>query len=286
MSGLEVLVLDGGATVAGIVGAGAAALGYKQCKEDETELTDSEEELRLLLSRLCEAKTSAEAGHHAVTAAWRGPLSLFGKAAEAAANAGGVPKWACSVARSSRELVDEAAELEDLADVYKAQLELAIREKKSLRHSPICRLESLLDSLSNQLTLQVPALILAHEAFAVKSSTALEAFELANLSERSQHLISQALEVAAIAIEERKARIIRERDSQEYQLHDDREDKHQELPVAILQDRGRIGEVWRAVRDTGNPESLMRALARRTEGAEVTEENDPQELSPWVLAYT
>ena len=45
MSGLEMLFMDGGATVAGVLSAAAAVLGYKQQKEDDIELVDQPPDL-------------------------------------------------------------------------------------------------------------------------------------------------------------------------------------------------------------------------------------------------
>ena len=39
------MFVDGGATVAGIVSAGAAVLGYKQQRQDEVELVDQPDDL-------------------------------------------------------------------------------------------------------------------------------------------------------------------------------------------------------------------------------------------------
>ncbi|CAE8731429.1 unnamed protein product, partial [Polarella glacialis] len=239
-SGLELLFLDGGATVAGLVGAGAAALGYEQRRRDDEELAESLEEFQYLRVVLVEAKVCAHAGHRAVTAAWRGPLSLFGQREEAAAAERGVPAWAAAAACAARGLADEAAELQDLADVYEAQLE----------------------RLSLDLTTQalgVPSVILAREAF-----DTLDAVQ--SQSEPPRH-VSRALEVASAAAAVRELRHMKERARKQQldQVGDtDSEDRgevddDEELPIAILRDRKLLGELWRRP-----SEALARAVARRS----------------------
>ena len=156
MSGLE-LFMDGGATLAGAVSAGAALLGYKQQKEDDSELVEDEEELERLRQNLGEAITSTCAAHAAITAAWGESLSLF--------VARGAQSLAVEALEAAKRLVEEAAELEDLADVYDAQLQLAITKRRGLRRTPLRHLETRLDGLSLALTAHVPAVVLAKEAF-------------------------------------------------------------------------------------------------------------------------
>ncbi|CAE8590955.1 unnamed protein product, partial [Polarella glacialis] len=242
-SGLELLFLDGGATVAGLVGAGAAALGYEQRRRDDEELAESLEEFQYLRVVLVEAKVCAHAGHRAVTAAWRGPLSLFGQREEAAAAERGVPAWAAAAACAARGLADEAAELQDLADVYEAQLMLAARVGRSLRRAPVRQLEAQLERLSLDLTTQVPSVILAREAF-----DALDAVQ--SQSEPPRH-VSRALEVASAAAAVRELRHMKERARKQQldQVGDtDSEDRgevddDEELPIAILRDRKLLGEL-------------------------------------------
>ena len=62
MSGLEVF-LDGGATFASLLSAGAAVVGYRQQKEDDLELVEDVEEVEQLRKNLSEAATSACAAH-------------------------------------------------------------------------------------------------------------------------------------------------------------------------------------------------------------------------------
>ena len=175
MSGLE-LFLDGGATFAGLLSAGAVVVGYKQQKEDDSELVEDEEELEILRKNLSEATTSACAAHTALTVAWGQPLSLFkGDMSQIS--------WATEAVDMAKGLVELAAELEDLADVYDAQLHLAISKRRSLLRWPLGRLEAKLEEMQLVLTAQIPAVVLAKEAMAfgtkamkpVQAETAIEA---------------------------------------------------------------------------------------------------------------
>ena len=171
MSGLEVF-LDGGATFASLLSAGAAVVGYRQQKEDDLELVEDVEEVEQLRKNLSEAATSACAAHAALTAAWGQPLSLFRGPV-------GMPQvmqvaWAVEAVEVAKELVESAAELEDLADVYDAQLQLAKSHGRSLLRSPLLRLEERLDELSLVLTSQIPAVVLAKEAFTLGDTFAVK----------------------------------------------------------------------------------------------------------------
>ena len=177
MSGLE-LFLDGGATFAGLLSAGAAVVGYKQQKEDDSELVEDEEELEILRKNLNEATTSACAAHTALTVAWGQPLSLFKGDMSINCN------WAIEAVDMAKGLVELAAELEDLADVYDAQLHLAISKHRSLLRWPLRSLEAKLEEMQLVLTAQIPAVVLAKEAMAfggtkatkpVQAQTAIEA---------------------------------------------------------------------------------------------------------------
>lgn len=230
MSGLE-LFLDGGATFAGLLSAGAAVVGYKQQKEDDSELVE-DEELEILRKNLSEATTSACAAHTALTVAWGQPLSLFkGDMSQIS--------WAIEAVDMAKGLVELAAELEDLADVYDAQLHLAISKRRSLLRWPLGRLEAKLEEMQLVLTAQIPAVVLAKEAMAfgtkamkpVQAETAIEAA-------RSFGSFDQGAEKSLKA------------------------STAEELPLAILQDRQLLGELWRV--GPGRMEVLARAIARRT----------------------
>lgn len=82
--------------------------------------------------------------------------------------------WAVEVVEEAKELVESAAELEDLADVYDAQLQLAKSHGRSLLRSPLLRLEERLDELSLVLTSQIPAVVLAKEAFTLGDTFAVK----------------------------------------------------------------------------------------------------------------
>mmetsp|Transcript_128307 Transcript_128307/g.256261 ORF Transcript_128307/g.256261 Transcript_128307/m.256261 type:complete len:275 (-) Transcript_128307:23-847(-) len=236
MSGLELLFIDGGATVTALAGAGAAALGYKQRNDDDDRFVGSEEELCWLRSNLRQAHNSLDAGHSALTAAWRGPLSLFSSRDESAAIERGVPKWAASVVRGARGLVDEAAGLGDLADVYEAQLRLAeqgdSQSTRGVLRAPVLELSARIEGLAQRSTEAVPAVVLSRDAFDGGGGSGGESKALLQ--------VWKFLEPPSpIAKEE------------------------MELPLGILRDRGRLGEFWRSAETAG--QSYGQALSRLTE---------------------
>ncbi|CAE7452353.1 D27 [Symbiodinium natans] len=241
MSGLEMLFMDGGATVAGVLSAAAAVLGYKQQKEDDIELVDQPPDLELLRGNLADAYTSACAAHAAATAAWGEPLSLFRAS-------GDCPPWAEAVGQSAKDLVDKASELEDLADVYDSQLQLALSDGKSLQRAPLEALVEKLNELTIVLTQQVPALIVARDAMSnglgPRGAQAEEAVQAA-----TQFVLEEP------------------------------------LPIAIMRERQLLGELWRT--GPGRMEALARAIARRT-GREPPESTSPAEepdYASYVAAY-
>ena len=157
MSGLE-LFMDGGATLAGAVSAGSMPSWATSSKRRTTaSLWRIRRSWNTSRQNLGEAITSTCAAHAAITAAWGQPLSLF--------MAHGAQGVAVEALERAKQLVEEAAELEDLADVYDAQLQLAITQQRSLQRTPVRLLESRLDTLSLALTSHVPAVVLAKEAF-------------------------------------------------------------------------------------------------------------------------
>lgn len=269
MSGLELLFVDGGTTVAGIVSAGAAALGvgYKQHRRDEEQLA-TPEELFLLRQMLRQAHSSVDAGHRALTATWQGPLSLFAAREEQAATARGVPPWAIAAVLKAQRLVDTAAELGDLTDVYEAQLIIAEKEDKGAQWAPVRALEERLDALGLQLTTHIPALIIAREAFdatAVGGGAAATAgAALLQGSERAG-AVQPAPQGAVTG--------------------GPHEEQLEELPIAILRNRSRLGEVWASVSAVGQEydRAMRRSLERRRNRDRPQDE--PLEISPWALAY-
>mmetsp|Transcript_42018 Transcript_42018/g.116000 ORF Transcript_42018/g.116000 Transcript_42018/m.116000 type:complete len:349 (-) Transcript_42018:27-1073(-) len=140
------------------------------------------EEVSTLSLTLQQLHGSVRAGHSAITAAWRGPVSLFGATADTAAIGSGVAAWAVSAVGTAQLLAIEAAELCDFADVYMAQVELASREaaesEGSLNHSrrgllrtPLVSLIERLESLSRRLAAHVPRLKAARAAFDAPSAS-------------------------------------------------------------------------------------------------------------------
>lgn len=178
MSGLELLFFDGGATVAGLLSAGAAALGYQQHRRDGEELVTAPEEICHFRQALVGSHGSVERSHSALTAAWGRPLSLFGQREEEEALARGVCPRAVAAVRQAQALVEEAAELGDYADVYESQLELAASGRApgqccSLLRAPPYELVARLRDLERRLTAHVPRLALARMAFDGVSSGGL-----------------------------------------------------------------------------------------------------------------
>eukprot|EP00927_Polykrikos_kofoidii_P066989 TRINITY_DN62539_c0_g1_i1.p1 TRINITY_DN62539_c0_g1~~TRINITY_DN62539_c0_g1_i1.p1 ORF type:complete len:272 (+),score=44.11 TRINITY_DN62539_c0_g1_i1:59-817(+) len=252
MSGVELLFVDGGATVTGLVSAGAAALGYGQRNRDAKELA-CEDELPNLRRCLLEAHASTEAGHRALTASWRDPLSLCGAQQETSARDRGVPDWAIEAVTFARRLVDDAAELVDLADVYNAQILFAEKEGakgKGLMREPVLELICRLENLECQLTAHVSRIIQAREAFDSETPS------------RVEEPLAQSLKESLHPVVQGPAR---------------------EMPIGILRDRGRLGEVYGSIVSVGQAfgDPLKRALARRGETYE-----EPAELSSYCEAYT
>ncbi|CAJ1351688.1 unnamed protein product [Effrenium voratum] len=186
-------------------------------------------EFSLLRKNLAEAYTSLCAAHSAITSAWGQPLSLFKRAArdaeeEAADEA--EPEVALEVVEGAKRLVERAAALEDLADVYDAQLQLATgagagaSATRCVRRGPVQALEAELEELSLKLSGRIAALLRAKEALETNQPLAeVEAFEDAGC---------------------------------------DPED----FPLAILQERQLLGELWRV--GAGRMEVLARVIARRS----------------------
>lgn len=122
----------------------------------------SAEQLRRVLRRTHDL---VDQEHRALTATWRGPLSLFDERAERAAAGKGVPAWAIATASKARRLVDESSCLEDLTNVYEAQIVTAKKEGRELRRDPLSDLLERLDRLAARLQTQRPYLQAAREAF-------------------------------------------------------------------------------------------------------------------------
>ena len=126
----------------------------------------------LLRQNLAEAYASLCAAHSAITSAWGQPLSLFRRAAPGAEEeaAEAEPEVALEVVEGAKRLVERAAALEDLADVYDAQLQLATGAgagagtTRCVRRGPVQALEAELEELSLKLSGRIAALLRAKEA--------------------------------------------------------------------------------------------------------------------------
>lgn len=95
----------------------------------------------------------AQSAHQAITKTWRTPLSLFDAEAEAAAVGRGTPAWALECVRITQQLVGEAAELQDYADVYDAQLVAAAESGRGLHLPSLLAQVDRLDSLAHRFDL-------------------------------------------------------------------------------------------------------------------------------------
>jgi len=204
MSGLE-LFLDGGTTLATIATAAFGALGYKQKEQDTRDLADPQE-LEELLAALQKAHAGVSASH--------------GTRDAASAAARGVPDWAVACVRKGRGLVGKAAELEDLADVYEAQIGIAVGEGargKGLLRAPPRLLVERLGDLAEGLVVHVPYMELARGAFDNPADAAPGVGSAEAM--KPQEVVSS------------------------FQLAADQDDPKL-LPIAILRNRGRLGELW------------------------------------------
>lgn len=217
----------------------AAALGYRQHQQDNEELVGFEDlpQLREVLRKVQE---SVDSGHSSLTTVWGTPLSLFSKADETSAEEQGVPAWAVASIRMGQRLVDEAAELRDMTDVYEAQLLVAEREDNKGRgvlRSPVLTLIGCLEELAPRFAAQVSCLILARDAFDRPAD--------APGDDPTVRFHSSALPA----------------------------EWYKDLPIKILRGRGRLGELWAV------GEALNRVLARHGETASESPELSPWVLS-------
>eukprot|EP00747_Dinoflagellata_sp_TGD_P206535 gnl/TRDRNA2_/TRDRNA2_80234_c0_seq1.p1 gnl/TRDRNA2_/TRDRNA2_80234_c0~~gnl/TRDRNA2_/TRDRNA2_80234_c0_seq1.p1 ORF type:complete len:428 (+),score=95.29 gnl/TRDRNA2_/TRDRNA2_80234_c0_seq1:14-1297(+) len=231
MSGLEVLFIDGGATVSGLAAAALSAIGYKQSQKDDEELAKVEQ-LPDMLRLLQEAHAKMDAKHSQMTSTWRCPLSLFGEREASAAASRGVPSEAIAAVWAGQRLVDEAAALVDRCDVYEAQLSIAIRDGsqgKGLLRAPVCKLTESVNSMSLRLERYIPRMVSARKAFDAPQDAVL----------------------ADLQVDEAEAEIAK---SLSLDL---------ELPIAVLRDRGRLGELWRLQGETMS--KLFKGLQLRSE---------------------
>lgn len=175
--------------------------------------------------QLRQAHSPVEDGHKALTAVWHAPLSLFGACDATAAAARGVPFWAVASVLKAQRLVDGAAELGDLTDVYEAQFLVAMKEEKGLLRAPVQLLIEKLGDLGLQLSAHVAVLAIAREAF------------------------DAVAEGRGCAVAADFAPLSGEGDSAGASLMDPQtgassEEQREQLPIAILRYRGRLGKIW------------------------------------------
>eukprot|EP00435_Cladocopium_sp_Y103_P054023 s1425_g17.t1 len=92
-----------------------------------------------LCRSLQRSQQKLDAEHQVATATWGAPLSLFSESAQQRAAESGVHDWAILTVMKARRLVEEAAGLGDLTEVYKAQILTAQREKRKVLREPLCK---------------------------------------------------------------------------------------------------------------------------------------------------
>lgn len=253
MSGLEIF-LDGGATVFSLVGAAGAALGYKQNKRDETELVEDSQEITKLRDALTASREKVDTGHRAVTSAWGIPASLFEEQNARDALCRGVPVWAVACVCKARSLTQTAAELRDLSDLYDSQLNLASQNGKGVLHSFVRRLTEELEFQGLQFSQHLPCIEAARSAFELATdsdSRGVQDWAPEDLEEcvRSMHRASSSKV----------------------------DGNEEQLPIAVLRDRGLLGEVWRV-----NKEAVARVARARQD---ILDESVPEELASWAANW-
>lgn len=241
------MFLDGGATVFGVLGAAGAALGIRQKKRDGVDLAVDRDEVTVLHTELRAAQLEVTEHHQALTVAWRGPLSLFEDAQAQEAVARGVPRWAVSCVCKARRLTETASELMDLGDVYSAQLAVAHREGRGLLHRHVTDLTGRLGELALELLEHLVYLEAARAAFDAPGAQRLP----------QDDVLGEAISGFSSSREQRP------------------------LPVAVLRDRGRLGELLRAQEDAVG--AVLRALDITAEGK--ASDAAPCELAPWAAGW-
>lgn len=118
-----------------------------------------------LCRSLQRSQQKLDAEHQVATATWGAPLSLFSESAQQRATESGVHDWAILTVMKARRLVEEAAGLGDLTEVYKAQILTAQREKRKVLREPLLRHLERLDGLAEELQAHQPYLRAAKDAF-------------------------------------------------------------------------------------------------------------------------
>lgn len=127
-----------------------------------------------LCRSLQRSQQKLDAEHQVATATWGAPLSLFSESAHQRATESGVHDWAILTVMKARRLVEEAAVLGDLTEVYKAQILTAQREKRKVLREPLLRHLERLDGLAEELQAHQPYLRAAKDAFSGPKADARE----------------------------------------------------------------------------------------------------------------
>jgi hypothetical protein len=253
LSGLEILLLDGGATVGSIFSASATALGYKQHKDDDAQFLPKAElmDLQLSLKRSHERLVVA---HRALTKAWRGPVSLVGEKEMAVARQHGVPSWAIASIEKAQRLADKAAELGHLTDNYCPQFERALQGKgEEVLAKPVRAHLEELDSLSLRISSHAPCLAMSRRAF-----YSPQEFQGKPLDDREQ----QIEEDGSLA---------------------------QDMPIRVSGQRKRLGKMWNSSQEAFQKvqKVLRMKKTRDLERIDCMIDQDPEEkVNPFGLDYT
>mmetsp|Transcript_33069 Transcript_33069/g.74354 ORF Transcript_33069/g.74354 Transcript_33069/m.74354 type:complete len:289 (+) Transcript_33069:82-948(+) len=120
------------------------------------------DQLRRVLHR---AQERMDFAHRAATSAWCAPLSLFDEVAQGQATRSGIPDWAIRTVLKARRLVEQAAGLGDLTDVYEAQILTAQKEKRGLARAALLLHLEHLDEAAEELRAHLPYLQAAKKTF-------------------------------------------------------------------------------------------------------------------------
>jgi len=140
--------------------------GEKEREEDrDVALRDelrSPEVLELSCERMILALRRAHAAldveHHAATVAWGSPLSLHRREFEAKDPGRVGPEWAWRIVDMASNMVHEKAELDDLAEVYEAQVLTAHRDGRRIAKASLLALLERLDALAAKMRAHLPFL--------------------------------------------------------------------------------------------------------------------------------
>lgn len=269
----EILAL-GAAKAAGAAGAGAALVKLGNDLESVARSSysnaDDGQDLR---EQLRSAHHGVDIGHREATTIWRSPLSLFDdKSVDA-----DVPLWAVRSVLEAQALVEEAAELGDLTDVYEAQIVTAENERRLFLHAPVCKLINRLDDLRLRLNTHLPCLAAARKAFdapteAVRESPLGPPMEAA-LEPKSTDDIVVTVDLPLAILETKSDLIMAVRSS----IHS--------IGNSVTSMNSKAAHSLNSMNQTAW--QSLQQVAQTTSGAErKEEENDaPVELSSYALQY-